>query len=230
MSYTETNNEDAAMEAAVNEAARETHEADVIEIATTEPRPAILRTGEPDLSIHIDSDPSIGIYRYVMFDRITRLAHRAAGRLKGAEETALVLYATTGSLKSIMRNRVTEALCARYGFSTRTAALRSEKNLMVELAVTDAAVAELGKTISDGAKDNVVSFLPLKADREPWRLAAIQFARFDIRWTVIGTESPSLVDLRDWAGRVMRDCPHSGPILDCASRRAYVPSQTESAA
>ena len=217
----EPNIEDAATLDAVNLAAREPQDSDTDTAPLTHGCETItLADGEPDLIISIDADESKSRYLYMMVDSGTSLSHMATGKLLGVDANGLRLYALMASLESVLRGRILERLCLRYGYSSKASALASRKQLIVTIGTTDAELLEAGTIICNAIEADALPFLAPSPARDAWQAVTVQLARFETRWLLIPADAPSLVHLRAWAESVLVGCPHSGPIYSPARRLA----------
>jgi hypothetical protein len=218
---TEITLEEAATLDAVNLAAREPLDSDTDDTPLVHGcDDLILADGEPDLSIQIDCVEPKSRYLYRMSDSGTSLSHMACGPLLGADANGLRLYALMASLESVLRGRILERLCLRYGYSSKASALASRKQLIVTIGTTDAELLEAGTIICNAIKADALPFLAPSPARDAWQAVTVQLARFETRWLLIPADAPSLVHLRAWAESVLVGCPHSGPIYSPARRLA----------
>jgi len=215
----EINTEDAATLDAVNLAAREPLETDDTPLVHGCDDLA-LAEGQPDISIAIDADESKSRYLYQMVDTGTSLSHTACGKLLGADTNGLRLYAVKASLESILRGRILERLCLRYGYHSKASALASRKQLIVTIASTDPELLAVGKVITQAIEADALPFLSPSPARATWEAVTPQLSRFEIRWELIPADADTLVSLRQWAEAVLVGCPHSGPVYSPARRLA----------
>lgn len=210
-----------ATKQAVNEAAHEPQGSDTDAAPITHGCDTItLADGEPDLRVSIDASESKSRYLYQMLDSGTSLSHMACGTLLGADASGLRLYALMASLESVLRGRILDRLCLRYGYSSKASALASRRQLIVTIASTEPELIEAGTIITEAIAAEALPFLSPSPARDAWQAVIPQLARFEIRWELIPTDAPGLASLSQWAEAVLVGCPHSGPVYSPARRLA----------
>ena len=162
--------------------------------------PINLADGDPDVMVIIARDQSPKLYKYAMLDTGSELSHVGQGKvfpIKGSEGINSFLYTVYASLKSISPHSINGRLCVRYGFLTRRDAIQSDRHLMVCFGVTDPALVELGRSLTEAAELDFPP--PTQIGRAAWGVMTRRLRRFDVQWQLIAVDNPALVALRSWA-------------------------------